>query len=209
MSETSKDFSKKLLQRAPSGKLTINGRDEALTNIQAFYDDPENVTLPQHQEDIKERWETIHGLLLKGVNEKRICLKVGALFNVSTSTVRRDMECVELVFGSRKLSFELRRQRASDMSLEVYRMAKKEKNLAAMNAAIANLSKADGLDKEQVDLPFQKLEPHIFIIALPDEIKAQLTQAFPLTDGRIDLNNLVFTHKNTIENAESEDITPQ
>jgi hypothetical protein len=40
MSEKASHFSKKLLQRAPSGKLTINGRDEALTNIQAFYDDP-------------------------------------------------------------------------------------------------------------------------------------------------------------------------
>ena len=105
MSETSKDFSKKLLQRAPSGKLTVSSRDQALTNIQAFYDDPENVTLPDHQEAIRERWETIHGLLLKGITEKRIALKVATLFNVSVSPVRRDMECVETVFGSRKLNF--------------------------------------------------------------------------------------------------------
>ncbi len=209
MSEKSKDFSKSLLKTAPSGKITINGRDEALTNIQAFYDDPENVVLPPHQEDIRLRWETIHGLLLKGETEKRILKKVAAMYDVSESAVRRDLVSVDAVFGSRKLPFEMRRQRAVDMSLETYRMARKEKDTKGMNASIANLIKADGLEKEPVELPFEKMEAHIFIIALPPQVAAQLDRAFPIVDGRIDLNDFTEIDTKAIENAEHTDITPQ
>ena len=201
MSEKSKDFSKTLLKKAPSGKLSINGRDEALVNIQAFYEDPDNVVLPDHQEEIRLRWETIHGLILRGETETRIKKKVQALTGVSESTIVRDIQSVDTVFGSRKLSFEIRRQRASDMALEAYRLARKEKDTRGMNSAIANLIRSDGLEKEPVDLPFEKLEAHIFIIALPPSVSAQLDKAFPIVDGRIDLN--------TFENADYEDITPQ
>lgn len=210
MSEKASEFSKKkLLQIAPSGKITINGRDEALTNIQAFYEDPENVVLPDHQEDIRLRWETIHGLILKGESEKRIKKKVAAAFNVSESSVGRDLQAVDTVFGSRKLPFEMRRQRAADMSLEAYRMARKDKDVKGMNASIANLIKADGLEKEPVELPFEKMEPHIFIIALPPQVAAQLDKAFPIVDGRIDLNSFTEIDTKTTEYADSEDITPQ
>jgi hypothetical protein len=209
MSETSKDFSKKLLQRAPSGKLSINGRDEALTNIQAFYEDPENVVLPKHQELIRQRWETVHGLFLKGESEKRICKKIATLYDVSESTVRRDLQDADMVFGSRKLPFEIRRQRAVDMTLEAYRRARKDKDTKGMNAAIANLIKADGLEKEPVELPFEKMEAHIFIIALPPQIEAQLDKVFPIHDGRIDLNHFSEIDIKPIKYADSEDITPQ
>lgn len=177
---------------APSGKVTISGRDEALENIKAYYeDDNGSVILPAHQEEIRERWETIHGLILKGKSISDIVNTVASLYDVSTSTVRRDIKSVETIFSSQSLNFSMRRQRASNIALKIYEKAKKDKDLSNMNRALTNLIKADGLENEPFDLP--KVEAHVYVIHIDPHTEALLDRAFPLKDGNINLNDLTQT----------------
>lgn len=198
------DFRPKSLKKvAPSGKVTINGRDEALENIQAYYEDETGtVILPPHQEAIRERWETIHGLILKGKSIAYIINTIAGTYGVSCSTVRRDIKSVEIVFGSQTLSYNLRRQRASNMALKIYEKSAKKKDLSNMNRALTNLIRADGLEDEPVDAP--TMEPHIYIIMPDPTTEALLRKAFPIIDGHINLNDI--TH-NT-EDAEFTEIPP-
>jgi hypothetical protein len=177
---------------APSGKVTISGRDEALENIQAYYDDDSgSVFLPPHQEEIRFRWETIHGLILKGKSLQQIIKTVSETYDVSPSTVRRDIPCVEAIFSSQTLNFAMRRQRASNLALKTYEKANKEKDLTNMNRAIGNLIKADGLEHEPVELP--KIEPHVYVVVLDENTQALLNKAFPMQDGVINLNDITQT----------------
>lgn len=145
------------LQIAPSGKITINERDAAETNIKAYYDDPENVVLPPHQEAIRERFEAVYGMLLKGKTEAEIVKIISTLHQISPSQVRRDIKVVDSILIPSDLSFQIRRKRAVEMSLETYRAARKKKDLKNMNAAIRNLIDADGLKNEPADTPFENL----------------------------------------------------
>ena len=194
---------KSLKKIAPSGKVTISGRDEAVENIRAYYeDDTGSVALPEHQEAIRVRWETIHGLILKGKTPSNIIRQVAVMFGVSESTVRRDLDAIPQVYNSFNLSFSLRRQRAANMALKIYDKAKQAEDLGNMNRALSNLIKADGLEQEPLDLP--KVESHIYVIMLDPHTEALLNRAFPIADGRINLNDLT---QNT-EDAEYTEIPP-
>lgn len=174
---------------APSGKVTISGRDEALDNIKAFYDDDSgSVVLPPHQEDIRLRWETIHGLILSGNTIPQVIKMVSAMFDVSDSSIRRDIKSVSLLFDSQNLSFGLRRQRAANIALNIYEKAQDAKDITNMNRALSNLIKADGLENEPTDLP--KIEPHVYVLVLDAHTEAILDRAFPMKDGHINLNDL-------------------
>jgi hypothetical protein len=198
------DKPKSLKKIAPSGKVTISGRDEALENIKAYYeDDTGTVVLPPHQNDIRERWETIHGLILKGTLLSTIIRNVSELFEVSESTIRRDIPCVEEIWNSQTLSYSLRRQRAANIALKILKKAEKAGDLTNQNKALANLIKADGLENEPLDLP--KTESHIYIIMPDPTTEALLRAAFPIQDGRINLNDLA----QITQDIEYDDITAQ
>jgi hypothetical protein len=201
---TNDEFKPKSLKKiAPSGKVTISGRDEALENIQAYYeDDTGTVILPPHQEDIRMRWESIHALILKGESLGNIIRKMSKMWDVSESTIRRDLPCVEKIFNSQTLSYSMRRQRASNIALRIYKKSEKAEDLSNMNRALTNLIKADGLEQEPLDMP--KMEPHIYIIMPDPTTEALLRRSFPIVDGHINLNDIT---QNT-EDAEFTEIPP-
>lgn len=190
---------KSLVKIAPSGKTTINGRDMAINNIKAYLDDPENVELPQRQKDILERVMTLKGYILNGKTETTALRLLCEEYSISIDTARSDLKIMNETLISSKLPFEIRRERAVNLALECIEAARLEGDLKQYNAALANLIKADGLEREQADLPFEKLEPTIFILALPPSVQAALDKAYPIENGRIDLNNIAEINTKTID----------
>ena len=56
-----------------------------------------------------------------------------------------------------------------ELGLWVLRKAKKDNNLKQYNAAMANLIKITGVDKEDVELPdFEKIQPSLVLAVLPE-----------------------------------------
>lgn len=145
---------------------------------------------------LKGAW--VH-MIDKGSSPQATAMLLMELHDISYVQARMDVKNAISIFGdaSRVQKEGMRQIIGEGIMRDRVRAAEKE-DWQAVAKFDANLIKIFGLDKEDPDLPdFAKLEPHVFIIAMPESqmenLKKMLAQP-----GTIDLNQ--------VEDAEFEEL---
>ena len=129
--------------------------------------------LTDHQREKHDRIRSVHALLMKFQSNSKIVKKMRTLYRISQSQVYRDIAMTEALYGSiRKSNKEYNRMRSEQMALETYRIALKDKDTRGMAAANRNFNEATGINIEDPDLPFERLETQPNIVVVPDNILA-------------------------------------
>ena len=133
--------------------------------------------LTDHQREKHDRVRSVHALLMKFQSNSKIVKKLRTLYKISQSQVYRDIAMTEALYGSiRKSNKEYNRMRSEQMALETYRIALKDKDTRGMAAANRNFNEATGINIEDPDLPFDKLEAKPNIVVIPEHILLKMAE---------------------------------
>lgn len=132
----------------------------------------QNVELTTKEEELLERYREVFTILLNQKSKNRAARIIATQFGYNSVTqAYRDLKAAEDIFGKvNETDKQILRQIATEMAIEAYEIAKATKNLPEMNKALANMIKANGLEREDVDLPdFGKLMmPKVEITLTPE-----------------------------------------
>lgn len=123
--------------------------------------DEKGIELSKKQNELLRRYQKAYAMLLKYKSKKVVADMLSKLDDWnSVHTAYNDLRMCEAIFGNlNDSSKSMKRQIATEMSLEVFNIAKANKDLDQMNKAIKNYIVANGLNKDEIDLPdFENLE---------------------------------------------------
>ena len=129
----------------------------------------ENKELSEEDKMILGRIRTIQALLVSENESDMNIVKISMKqFGVSQAQAYRYVSLAKRLLGSLNHSEkESIRYMISQMCLELYRMAKKTKNLIAMDRALDRLIRANNVDKEDFDIPDPgKIQPPVQLITI-------------------------------------------
>jgi hypothetical protein len=135
--------------------------DNSVDKIKAWYLD-NDVPITEKEIQLKGRWERMYALLNSDEHSPEEAVRMHCeIEKVSIAVAYRDRHNATVVFGdigsSKKDAY---RNILYEYAFSTYKAAKEEGNYKQMNAAIANMIKIKGLDKEEIDLPDpEKLKP--------------------------------------------------
>ena len=118
---------------------------------------------------VKERIDTAHSLRLKEHNtDTTVCSMLMKRFGISQRTAYRDIATSKRIFGQiHKADKDELRHLVTEWSIELFKMAIKSKNLKAMEKAVERITKANNLDKEEMDLPdASKIQPPVQLLSV-------------------------------------------
>jgi hypothetical protein len=132
--------------------------------------------LSEKQEGIRQRWTAAFTLLCSYHSIQQAIPVHRKTFDVSEGQAYRDMKEALQLFGDvMKTEKEGYRQVVYEYAIKTFQLAAKNGDYKAMNQAVTNMMKLQGLDREDPDLPdFEKMKPSINIITIPDAIKKLL-----------------------------------
>jgi hypothetical protein len=144
---------------APSGKVSINGKDDALENIRAYYLSGGEVDLPPHQHEIRKRLIAAQAMLLEAQPDAAIRLMLEDVFEVSDATARRDIKwAISLFKDVRQAEKEGYREIIYEFALRAFRLAEEQEDADAMTRAVKEMKEIRGLKNADPDMPdFSKL----------------------------------------------------
>ena len=136
----------------------------------------EEEQLTRHQTEKLYRVRSCYGMLLEA---KSTFFIIGTLireFNLSQAQAYRDLRLTEKLFSQvRKSNKDIKRQIAENMARETYALAKKHRDLKAMNGATRNYIDATGCNIEDPETPdWNKIQPSVNIIMIPNALLKQL-----------------------------------
>lgn len=174
--------------------------------IREYYQDTrDRVKLNERQAEIKDHIQKAWSMLSAGKPNQNIVKVLFKDFGLTKATAyRRIKEAIELYGDIRKASKEGMRFILYDLQMKTYDRAKKADDIRGQNAAIANLIKISGVDKENVDLPnFEQLEPNVYPILIPEQMQRAIEMLLQ-QGSKIDLSKLMTPE---IEDAIYEDIS--
>jgi hypothetical protein len=136
------------------------------------------IELTPNQEETKKRISTIHAMLLDAQGSLQIIQQIQITFNVSEATAWNDLRMARKLFGDiNKADKDGQRAILYELTMDTYRQAKKEGDIKGMNAAMSNLTKLGGHDRDDPDRPdFDKLTPGVYPILLPPGVEQLLLQ---------------------------------
>lgn len=180
------------MKRAPSGKISINGKDDALQNIRAYYLSGGEVELPPHQEEIRKRLIAAQAMLLDAQPDRAIRQMLVDTFGVSDITAYRDIRwAVSLFKDVRQAEKEGWREIIFEFALETYRLAREQEDADAMAKAVREMKEIRGLKNADPDMPdFEKLLllPTMPVLAPQNQ---RLLDAMLSQQGTTDLSKLL------------------
>lgn len=131
------------------------------------------VSLSPKEMELLNRVITLKSLLLKYKRSEKAISVFMETEGVSRATAYRDMGLLNQIFGNLlNVSRDVKRAIAEMMIQEDRKLAKKEKDSAALTRSTANYIKLHALDKEDSDLPdMSKFEQHTLLVAiLPEQV---------------------------------------
>lgn len=175
-----------------------------------YKDESGELKLTKHQEIKRKRILVAQSMLASAKPNSEIIEVLSEDFDISGGQAFRDVKDAIALYGDlRKAEKEGLRYIIYDMALHSYNTAKKDANVKGMNAAINNMTKLLGLDREEPDLPdFEKLEPSTYIITLDEEVR-EMFLAFINMGGSLDLTKLVNNAENASKAKQFEAIEPE
>lgn len=132
--------------------------------------------LSQKHEDIRQRWTAAFTLLCSYHSVQQAIPVHRSTFKISEGQAYRDFKEALRLFGDvMKTEKEGLRQVVYEYAIKTFQLAAKNGDYKAMNQAVNNMMKLQGLDREDPDLPdFAKMKPALNIIMIPDSIKLAL-----------------------------------
>jgi hypothetical protein len=129
----------------------------------------ENHELSEADNQIMIRWEAAHALIISAAeSDRNIVNTLMKRFDISMRTAYSDLRNALMLFGDVRLSTkEGIRYLVTQWSLELYAMAKQSKNLPMMQRALERLTKANNIDKEDMDYPdASKIQPPVQLLSV-------------------------------------------
>jgi hypothetical protein len=160
--------------------------------LQIYYmKGPKAIELTGSQEETRTRITTIHAMLLDAQASLQIVQQIKITFNVSEATAWNDLRMARKIFGDiNKADKDGQRAILYELTMETFRLAKQEGDIKGMNAAMNNLTKLGGHDRDDPDRPdFDKLTPGVYPILLPPGVEQLLLQL--LSKPSIDISGFI------------------
>lgn len=182
-----------------------------LEAIEAYYlDERGHIELTKHQDQVRRRLLVAHSLYLEAAPRKDIKSKLMKRYSISAEQAYRDIRHAIRLFGEvNKSEKEGERHMLKELALETFREARKQHDLKQMNAAISNLIKLGGHDREDPDAPdWEKLKAGLYPIILDDPIRELFTKLIE-QNGSIDLTKFMQNVAATSEDTEYIDISEE
>ena len=178
--------------------------------IREYYVSDLPIPLSDKQTEIKDRWEKTFSVLSKGLPTRQTVKKLTKVLKISEAQAHRDIKNVIALFGDiRKTSKDGMRVLVNDLALEAYQLAKKDKDAKGMNAAVANMIKLNGLDKETAEVFDQdKLQNAIYAVVLDPEMRDLFMQVLD-SSGSVDLTGFLNNVKDKAEEISFEEVTDE
>src|SRR5690606_4350192 len=131
---------------------------DVFKTLQIFYEKgltPEGkpaILLSEFEEKIRVRWESAFTLLCNFHSPKQAATQMEIVYGVSQDTAMRDVRNATRLFGDvNKSSKEGKRYILYEYAMKCLMMAKDAGDLKEMNAAMSNMIKISGVDKEDLD----------------------------------------------------------
>ena len=178
-----------------------------LTDVEAirkwYLDKEEEITLTDHQEDVRRRLLQVQALMRAGTANQYIRGVLMKEYGITDRQASRDIRNAIILYGDiRKAEKEGMRYFTYDKIQAAYNLAKVQGSPKDMIAAAALEAKIFALDREDPELPdFEKLQPSLIITVMAPEVEERIVKL--LQGGSLDLSKL--REQNTID-VEHEEI---
>lgn len=128
--------------------------DSTFERIRNYYL-KEDVVLSEHDEGVRKRWATAFSLILDDrKTDTQVVKMLTTDFDISESQAYRDLANAKNLFSdARKASKEALRHLVTQWAIEAFEMARTKKDFKGMEKMLNQITKANNLDKEDMDLP--------------------------------------------------------
>ena len=116
---------------------------------------------------IKDRMETAHSMMLDNFeSDKNIVSYLMTRFGISKTAAYRDLFNAKNLFGDiRRHNKEHLRYLVTEWAILVFKMSHETKDLKSMEKSIEKITRANNLDKEDMDLPdASKIQPPVQLL---------------------------------------------
>jgi hypothetical protein len=142
--------------------------ETTLERIRLYYLN-ENAELSVHDQELRERWEAAHSML---INQNSVIREVVKMlmkrYEISDVQAYRDVYNCTRCFGPvRGMDRQSLRNMVTQWAIEDYRKANAMNNFRAKDKALERITKANNLDKEDTELPDpSKIQPPVQLLTI-------------------------------------------
>jgi hypothetical protein len=150
--------------------------DKRMDNLIAYYKSPRKHPLTDFERAWLDRLWQVNCLIRTGKKDSTVVAIIMKEYGVSRATAYNDITDARRLYGSlAKPEKEFWREVLREWATENMMIAKEMGDMKAQAAAIANLIKITGVDKESPELPdFSKFEPHTYQLTVVMDGRAQI-----------------------------------
>jgi hypothetical protein len=170
-----------------------------LEALELYYQKGEElVNLSDTQEKIRKRIASLWAILTSGNSPMSAIRKHAKAQNISERWAFQDLNMAKKLYGNlAESNREADKMILIEMGHKIYRMAKKDRDLAAMNKALANLIKLGAFDRDDGGAPpLNLLQQNNMLIISSDAAKSGFT---PVTQAERDALLKKLTGRDTID----------
>ena len=142
--------------------------ETTLERIRLYYL-KDNTELSEHDQQLRERWEAAHSMLINQNSIVREVVKMlMKVYNISDVQAYRDVYNCTRCFGPvRGMDRQALRNMVTQWAIEDYRKASVVNDFRAKDKALERITKANNLDKEDMDLPDpSKIQPPVQLLSI-------------------------------------------
>ncbi len=143
--------------------------DSTFDRIYKFHFSKFRVELTDKEKEICERWDYCFKLICNMHSERNVVRVLMSKFDIGKSKAYDDLFNTRVLFGDKNVNKEFKRLVSEEWIMWGMKLAKKEKNLEALDKLIARYNKINGLeiesDNEFADM-VKKLTPTALVFTL-------------------------------------------
>ena len=142
--------------------------ETTLERIRLYYL-KDNTELSEHDQQLRERWEAAHSMLINQNSIVREVVKMlMKVYNISDVQAYRDVYNCTRCFGPvRGMDRQALHNMVTQWAIEDYRKASVVNDFRAKDKALERITKANNLDKEDMDLPDpSKIQPPVQLLSI-------------------------------------------
>jgi len=128
-----------------------------------------NVELSEHDQQLRERWEAAHSMLINQNSVVREVVKMlMKVYKISDVQAYRDVYNCTRCFGPvGGMDRQALRNMVTQWAIEDYRKARVKNDFRAMDKFLERITKANNLDKEDMELPDpSKIQPPVQLLSI-------------------------------------------
>lgn len=181
--------------------------------VKRWYMSREPFDLTEQEERIRERWDWVKAQFLARRSYGEIRDDMVTEFGIGSATAGRDIRDALECFGDLdRVPMEAHRQRAQQMALEAFNVAKEEKDGKAMAAAARVYMEATGVDKDdsqRIDIE-KMMQERVYVEALDPQVRTLLLNLIHQSGGSTDLSKVfqaMYAAKDAEDFQDYEDIS--